>query len=145
MTSSLSTAALCAAVLIAGATPVKAQIKLPNRFPFLNESGVLETDNTNGKGQIDFGGPFFQSLGTNGRSCFSCHRPDQAWSISAKATQFLFELTAGTDPIFRTVDGSNCDHNIDTSSVSRPTQGLQPAHEPWFDSGDDAGSRRRGL
>ena len=79
MTSSLSTAALCAAVLIAGATPVKAQIKLPNRFPFLNESGVIETDNTNGKGQIDFGGPFFQSLGTNGRSCFSCHRPDQAW------------------------------------------------------------------
>src|SRR3979409_1584522 len=26
---------------------------------------------------------FFQSLGTNGRSCFSCHRPQDGWSISA--------------------------------------------------------------
>jgi hypothetical protein len=28
-----------------------------------------------------------------------------------------FLLTQGTDPIFRTNDGSNCDHNIDTSTV----------------------------
>ena len=28
-----------------------------------------------------------------------------------------FLLTQGMDPIFRTNDGSNCDHNIDTSDV----------------------------
>ncbi len=33
------------------------------------------------------------------------------------ATERLFNETKGTDPIFRTNDGSNCDHNIDTSSV----------------------------
>jgi hypothetical protein len=29
-----------------------------------------------------------------------------------------FLLTGGTDPIFRTVDGSNCDHNIDVSTIA---------------------------
>lgn len=62
-------------------------------------------------------GPFFQSLGTNGRSCGSCHRPAQAWTISADEVNLRFLLTRGLDPIFRTNDGSNCDHGIDTSTV----------------------------
>jgi cytochrome c peroxidase len=56
---------------------------LPNLFPFPNGSGLLETYNANGK-PIDLSGPFFQSLGTNGRSCASCHRPAQGWSVSAR-------------------------------------------------------------
>jgi len=90
---------------------------LPNLFPFLNASGILETDNA-GNQAIDLTGPFFQSLGTNGRSCSSCHRPAQGWSVSADEVRLRFELTQGMDPIFRTVDGSNCDHNIDTSTVA---------------------------
>jgi cytochrome c peroxidase len=92
------------------------QSSLPNLFPLPNGSGLLETANE-GNGQIDLTGPFFQSLGTNGRSCGSCHRPAQGWGISADEVKFRFLLTQGTDPIFRTNDGSNCDHNIDTSDV----------------------------
>jgi cytochrome c peroxidase len=89
---------------------------LPNLFPIPNGSGFLETKNA-GNGPIDLTGPFFQSLGTNGRSCTSCHRPAQGWGISADEVRFRFEITQGTDPIFRTNDGSNCDHNIDTSTL----------------------------
>jgi hypothetical protein len=39
---------------------------LPNLFPFPNASGLVETRNA-GNGPIDLTGPFFQSLGTNGR------------------------------------------------------------------------------
>jgi len=46
---------------------------LPNLYPFRNASGWLETQNA-GNGPIDLTGPFFQSLGTNGRSCGTCHR-----------------------------------------------------------------------
>ena len=56
---------------------------LPNLYPFPNSSGLLETYNANRK-PIDLTGPFFQSLGTNGRSCASCHRPAQGWSVSAE-------------------------------------------------------------
>jgi cytochrome c peroxidase len=90
---------------------------LPNFFPLPNAAGLLESYNTTGKA-IDLTGPFFQSLGTNGRSCASCHRPGQGWGISADEVKLRFELTQGTDPIFRPVDGANCDHNIDTSTFN---------------------------
>jgi cytochrome c peroxidase len=97
---------------------------LPNLFPFPNASGLLETYNT-GDQPIDLTGPFFQSLGTNGRSCGSCHRPAQGWSISAQEVRARFEETDGLDPIFRTNDGSVCDHNVDTSTVAGRRQAYQ--------------------
>jgi cytochrome c peroxidase len=88
---------------------------LPNLFPFPNPTGILTSFNSTGK--IDLTGPFFQSLGTNGRSCASCHQASDAWSVSAAHVAERFEDTKGLDPIFRTNDGSNCDHSIDTSTV----------------------------
>ena len=90
---------------------------LPSLFPLPDPSGFVETYNAGNK-PIELTGPFFQSLGTNGRSCGSCHRPAQAWTISSEEVKLRFELTQGLDPIFRTNDGSNCDHNIDTSTVA---------------------------
>jgi cytochrome c peroxidase len=89
---------------------------LPNLFPLPNGSGFVETNNING-GPISLKGAFFQSLGTNGRSCSSCHLPTEGWSISADEVKLRFLLTQGLDPIFRIVDGSNCDHNVNTSTV----------------------------
>ena len=109
---------LLALLTASSAVTGDAQLKIPDQFPFLNPSGVSATHNTAGNGQIDTNGPFFQSLGTNGRSCNSCHKADQGWTISADGMKLLFALTAGTDPVFRTVDGSNCDQNIDTSTLS---------------------------
>jgi cytochrome c peroxidase len=90
-------------------------IEIPNLFPFPNAHGALKTFSS--AGSIELNNPFFQELGTNGRTCASCHLPDQGWSIAAESVRRRFSLTAGTDPIFRTNDGSNCDHNIDTSTV----------------------------
>jgi hypothetical protein len=89
---------------------------LPNQFPFPNAAGLLSTYNASNS-PIDLTGPFFQSLGTNGRSCASCHTPAEGWGISAAEVKLRFDLTSGLDPIFRTNDGSNCDHNIDTSTL----------------------------
>jgi len=87
-----------------------------NTLTFPDLTGLLQVFNQNGA--FDFSNPFFQSLGTNGRSCGTCHQPSDAMSVSAAHVQLRFNLTAGLDPIFRTVDGSNCDHNIDTSTVA---------------------------
>ncbi|HLH39441.1 MAG TPA: hypothetical protein VKX39_09875 [Bryobacteraceae bacterium] len=89
---------------------------LPNSFPLVDPSGFIETYNVN-DASLDLTGAFFQSLGTNGRSCSSCHRPAEGWSVSAAEVRLRFFFTQGTDPIFRTNDGSNCDHNIDTSTL----------------------------
>ena len=88
---------------------------IPNLHPFPNPSGLLRTFNTTGK--VDLTGPFFQSLGTNGRSCGTCHQASDAWSVSAAHVAERFDKTQGLDPIFRPNDGSNCDHSIDVTTV----------------------------
>jgi cytochrome c peroxidase len=89
---------------------------IPNGTSFLNPGGASQTYSTV-SGGIDQTGLFFQSLGTNGRSCGSCHQPSDGMSVSALDVQLRFDQTAGLDPIFRTVDGSNCDHDIDVSTL----------------------------
>jgi len=50
--------------------------------------------------------PFFASLGTNGRSCATCHVASEGWTITPADMQARFDATGGTDPVFRTNDGS---------------------------------------
>ena len=88
---------------------------IPNGRPYLNPSGASSTYSTTGK--IDLTGPFFQSMGSNGRSCASCHQPSDGMSVSAQHIEDRFLTSGGMDPIFRTVDGSNCNHDIDVSTL----------------------------
>jgi cytochrome c peroxidase len=82
----------------------------------LDPSGVLRTITLDGA-ELDLTNSFFQSLGTNGRSCVSCHVPATGWTISPDEVKQRFDATAGLDPIFRTVDGSNSPL-ADVSTVS---------------------------
>jgi cytochrome c peroxidase len=70
-----------------------------------DKTGVLRTIDLNGP--IDENGPFFQSFGTNGRRCSTCHVENDAWTITPRQVQDRFDDTDGTDPLFRPVDGSN--------------------------------------
>ncbi len=109
---------LAVATLVAIAALSGQQITfIPNGTFFGNPGGASETHSTTGDG-IDLTNPFFQSIGSNGRSCGSCHQPSDGMSVSAAHVQQRFSLTQGQDPIFRTVDGSNCNHSIDVSSLA---------------------------
>jgi cytochrome c peroxidase len=77
-----------------------------NLQPYLDGSGFISTYNVNGN--IDTKGAFFQDLGTNGRSCATCHAPSQAFSFSTQNARRLFVETRGRDPLFAPVDGANC-------------------------------------
>ncbi|HLK90841.1 MAG TPA: hypothetical protein VKZ18_13165 [Polyangia bacterium] len=65
-------------------------------------SHVVTVDGT----AIDQTNPFFQSLGTNGRACVTCHEPTAGMTITPPQIQALFNSTGGTDPLFRLFDGS---------------------------------------
>jgi cytochrome c peroxidase len=122
------------AVVVLGAAAMISQAvsaqSLPNLFPLPNGSGLLETYNVN-NAPINLTGAFFQSLGTNGRTCASCHVPTEGWTVSAAELQLRFLLTQGLDPIFRTNDGSNCDQNVDTSTL----QGRRQAYSLLLSKG----------
>jgi cytochrome c peroxidase len=83
-----------------------ADIYLPNLFPFLDPTGLSGTYSSSGS--VDLSGPFFQSLGTNGRSCGTCHQPSDAFGLSALDAQFRYFITRGKDPLFAQFDGSTC-------------------------------------
>ena len=92
---------LCAAVGVIASTAV-----IRNLQPFQDPTGYVATYNTGGN--IDKSNPFFQSLGTNGRTCETCHQADQAFSMSAQKIQQRFIFSQGKDPLFAPVDGANC-------------------------------------
>jgi hypothetical protein len=98
-------------------------VSLPNNLPFPNPTGFSATIST--AGRIDLTNEFFQNLGTNGRRCVSCHLPQTGWTITPSEVQRRFELTGGTDPIFRTNDGSNSpDADVSTLAARRAAYGM---------------------
>lgn len=67
---------------------------------------------------------FFQNLGTNGRTCFTCHEPQDGWGLSAADAQLRFLLNPG-DPLFRLVDGATCpSDNVSTPAAARAAYAL---------------------
>ena len=85
---------ICAAVLglfAYAATAQQGPKSIPNGTHFPNPAGTSSTYSTTGA--IDLTGPFFQSMGTNGRSCgswstsrWSTDRVDQAVRRSRSAS-----------------------------------------------------------
>ncbi len=71
-----------------------------------NSAGRLGTVST--VGTIDRGNAFFQSFGTNGRTCGSCHFQANAFGLSAEAARAVFAASDGRDPLFAPFDGANC-------------------------------------
>jgi cytochrome c peroxidase len=98
---------------------VAASIVIPNLKHFKDKTGAVATFNM--AGDINESNAFFQSLGTNGRSCATCHQADQAFSLSAKGVREVYERTHGEDPLFAAVDGANCPT---TTSHSRAAHSL---------------------
>jgi hypothetical protein len=79
---------------------------IANLTPYADPTGTVATYTS--AGAIDLTGGFFQSLGTNDRTCQSCHQLTQGMSLTPTALQALFTSTSGTDPVFNAIDGANC-------------------------------------
>ncbi|HKT51398.1 MAG TPA: hypothetical protein VJV96_13940 [Candidatus Angelobacter sp.] len=88
------------------AAGVAADSHLRNTNPFPDSTGTIRTFSKTGEASTN--NPFFQSLGTNGRSCATCHQASDAWTVTPGHIQERFVASQGLDPIFRTNDGANC-------------------------------------
>jgi cytochrome c peroxidase len=94
-----------------------------------DSSGVVGTFQP-GVATVTSNNAFFQNLGTNERTCFTCHQPATGWTVSAASVQARFKESRGQDPIFRLVDGATCP----TDDVSTPLAKLQ-AYKLLLDKG----------
>ena len=107
---------LCALAISAAIT---ADTHLRNQSPFSDPTGTIQTFSKTGEAEVN--NAFFQSLGTNGRSCVTCHQASDAWSVTPTHIQARFDATQGLDPIFRTNDGANCP-SADVSTLAARQQ-----------------------
>ncbi|HEX4375901.1 MAG TPA: hypothetical protein VHZ99_01990 [Steroidobacteraceae bacterium] len=69
----------------------------------LDQFGVLQSSSANRFGTGKTNG-FFANLGTNGRTCGTCHVQEDAWTFTPSHARQL----AHDDPLFAPVDGSDC-------------------------------------
>jgi hypothetical protein len=100
-----ATTAVARWLVVATDRPLMAA-SVPNMFPFRDPSGAVATFNTNGS--VDASNPFFRDLGTNGRSCVTCHMASDGFGLSALGAQARFARSGGRDPLFAAIDGANC-------------------------------------
>src|SRR5262249_34542578 len=108
-------AAVSGAALVAACAPNVADLKLPpsphpqprvqvapTAIPEFgvdqDDSGRIATYQPSGVTRTG-DNPFFQNIGANGRTCFTCHQPQDGWTISAASALARFDASAGTDPL----------------------------------------------
>jgi hypothetical protein len=100
---------------------------------YRNAHGVSTTLNTSG--EIDTKGhPFFTPLGTNGRACITCHQPADGMGLSLESIRLRWRETQGKDPLFATIDGSNCPQLPQDDPASHSlllNRGLFRVFRPW--------------
>ncbi len=80
---------------------------LPQTTTMVDPNGTSSTYFPGG-GVTTANNAFFQSLGTNGRTCFTCHQTQNNWSISPATVLATYASTLGKDPLFAPVDGADC-------------------------------------
>lgn len=85
----------------------------PFQVAFQDSTGTFTTFSEE---PIDVSNPFFKKLGTNDRTCATCHDSGDGWSTTPAHLQQRFQTSQGMDPVFRPVDGANCP-SADVSTV----------------------------
>ncbi len=90
-----------------------------------NSAGVAQAYSPLGSmRQLEENNPFFADLGTNGRTCASCHGFEGGWTTSH--AQLLWDRSNGTDPLFMaTFDNGKCaESDISTKHKRRDAMKL---------------------
>jgi cytochrome c peroxidase len=78
-----------------------------------NSAGIAET--VTATGTVDRTNSFFQPLGTNARTCETCHGSNQGWSLTALGATALFIQSDGLAPLFLPHDeGARPDGGLST-------------------------------
>jgi cytochrome c peroxidase len=105
---------------VSGADGAGVQLDQAELQGTLNAAGVAETLHTSGT--IDRTNGFFQTIGTNARTCETCHAAAGGWTLSAQSAAFQFLTSQGQAPLFMLQDaGSRPDADISTLAARRTT------------------------
>ncbi|HXZ79512.1 MAG TPA: hypothetical protein VEG30_06250 [Terriglobales bacterium] len=89
--------------ILSGQTPSR----IPTSMSFANPSGTITSYQPNGATTTKNNG-FFASLGTNGRTCFTCHQPQDGWALTPASVRATYALAGPNATLFSRIDAANC-------------------------------------
>ncbi len=75
---------------------------------FRDPAGEISTYRTTGATVSAQNGFFSNAITTNGRTCFTCHQPENDWEISPPQIQAQLMRTRGRSALFQPVDAADC-------------------------------------
>jgi len=101
-----------------GGTKAPATTPPPVLTGFPDSAGVWANSPAGAPDQTN---PFFHALGSNARTCATCHDPKDAWTVTPGNLQKRFAATGGSDPVFLSVDGTNCPTLATTTAAQQQT------------------------
>lgn len=94
---------------------------IPQSLNDLDNSGIIGSYQPGGRTTTANNAFFSSGLGgsTNGRTCFSCHQPQDGWALKPSTVFAEFVTTNGRDPVFQPVDGSDCPSLVTAHQTSK--------------------------
>src|SRR5690242_3366550 len=97
---------------------------------FIDPTGAISTFLPGGSIQTK-NNPFFSaSITTNGRTCFTCHVPQNGWADSPSQILTTFLISRGSDPLFQPIDSANCPDSPGATTPTSPR--FLSAHSQLF-------------
>jgi hypothetical protein len=111
---------LCVAAILSWSShSLAADAPTPDYGPSWQQTGRLEAftayDDPSGKvgvllahGPVTIKNhPFFRPTGPSGRSCATCHAPENAMGLSTDSLQARWKQSGEADAVFASIDGAN--------------------------------------
>jgi len=89
--------------ILSGTTPAS----IPTPLSFQNATGTITSYQPNGATTTSNNG-FFSPLGSNGRTCLTCHQPQDGWALTPPSVVATYNLTHGNTPLFQAIDSAGC-------------------------------------
>jgi hypothetical protein len=103
--------------ILAGQIPAN----IPIFLSFQDASGTISSYQPNGATTTSNNG-FFSTLGSNGRTCFTCHQPQDGWALTPQSVQATYNLPFGANAaLFESIDSAGCPSDPRATS-NNPTQ-----------------------
>ena len=96
--------------------------QMPNNHPIANPGGHAASFST--EGFIDLDNQFHTPQGSNGRTCGTCHMPEDGWSITVATVQRLFDETGGLHPLFNLIDANTPLSDVSTVEARRQSYSM---------------------
>ncbi len=122
-------------IFLTGTIPTQIPASIPQFLTSSDPTGYISTYQPNG-GTSTAGNGFFTSKNTvNGRTCFTCHQPQNDWEISPPQIMAEFLATNGKSVLFQPIDSANCP-NLPGATARYPDPRFMPAHSQLFNRGN---------